>query len=59
MSNPFPKRSEGERERRSNRGTQREFSENMCSEDDLRSRNFGTFVVKFLACLPLLEFSDI
>ena len=27
---------------------------NICSEDDLRSRIFGTFVVKFLACLPLL-----
>ena len=34
------------------RGTQRQFSENICSEDDLRSRIFGTFVVKFLACLP-------
>ena len=34
--------------------TQRQFSENICSEDDLRSRIFGTFVVKFLACLPLL-----
>ena len=39
------------------RGTQRQFSENICSEDDLRPRIFGTFVVKFLACLPLLEFS--
>ena len=28
------------------RGTQRQFSENICSEDDLRSRIFGTFVVK-------------
>ena len=36
------------------RGTQRQFSENNCSEDDLRSRIFGTFVVKFLTCLPLL-----
>ena len=36
------------------RGTQRQFSENVCWEDDLRSRIFGTFVVKFLACLPLL-----
>ena len=34
------------------RGTQRQFLENICSEDDLRSRIFGTFVVKFLACLP-------
>ena len=42
-----------------NRGTQRQFSENICSEDDLRSRIFGTFVVKFLACLPLLGFSNI
>ena len=40
------------------RGTQRQFSENICSEDDLRSRIFGTFVVKFLACLPLLGFSN-
>ena len=31
------------------RGTQRQFSGNMCSEDDLRSRIFGTFVVKFLS----------
>ena len=38
------------------RGTQRQFSENICSEDDLRSRIFGTFVVKFLACLPVLDF---
>ena len=36
------------------RGTQRQFSENICSEDDMRARIFGTFVVKFLACLPLL-----
>ena len=41
------------------RGTQRHFSENICSEDDLRSRIFGTFVVKFLACLPLLGFLKI
>ena len=41
------------------RGTQRQFSENICSEDDLISRIFGTFVVKFLACLPLLGFSTI
>ena len=41
------------------RGTQRQFSENICSEDDLRSIIFGTFVVKFLACLPLLGFSNI
>ena len=40
------------------RGTQRQFLENICSEDDLRSRIFGTFVVKFLACLPLLGFSN-
>ena len=33
--------------------------ENICSEDDLRSTIFGTFVVKFLACLPLLGFSNI
>ena len=36
------------------KGTQRQFSENICSEHDLRSTIFGTFVVKFLACLPLL-----
>ena len=41
------------------RGTQRQFSENICSEDDLRSRIFGTFVLKFLAYLPLLGFSNI
>jgi len=41
------------------RGTQRQFSENVFSEVDLRSRIFGTFVVKFLACLPLLGFSNI
>ena len=35
------------------------FRENICSEDDLRSRIFGTFVVKFLACMPLLGFSNI
>ena len=41
------------------RGTKRQFSENICWEDDLRSRIFGTFVVKFLASLPLLGFSNI
>ena len=30
------------------------FRKNICLEDDFRSRIFGTFVVKFLACLPLL-----
>ena len=35
------------------------FRKNICSDDDLRSRIFGTFVVKFLAWLPLLGFSDI
>ena len=35
------------------------FRENICSEDDLRSRIFGAFVVTFLACLPLLGFSNI
>ena len=39
-------------------GTQRQFSENICTEDDLRSRMFGTFVVKFHACLPLLGLTD-
>ena len=40
-------------------GTEGQFSENICSEGDLRSRIFGAFVVKFLACLPLLGFSNI
>ena len=35
------------------------FREYICSEDDLRSRIFGAFVVTFLACLPLLGFSNI
>ena len=34
------------------------FRKNICSEDDLRSRIFETFVVKFLVCLPLLGFSN-
>ena len=41
------------------RGNQRQFSENICSKDDLSSRivgKFNFFVVKFLVCLPLLEF---
>ena len=38
------------------RDTQRKVLENICSEDDLRSRILGTFVVKFVACLPLLGF---
>ena len=41
------------------RDTLRQFSENICSEDDLRATIFGTFVVKFLPCLPLLGFSNI
>ena len=41
------------------RGTQRQFSENICLEDDLKSRIFKPFVVKFLACLPFLGFSNI
>ena len=40
-------------------GTQRQFSENICSEDDLRSRIFGTFFVTFIVCLPLLGNSKI
>ena len=36
-----------------------QFSENIYSEDDLRSGIFGTFVLKFLACLPVLGFSNI
>ena len=35
------------------------FRENICSEDDLRTRIFGTFVAKFLAFLLLLGFSKI
>ena len=35
------------------------FRGNICSEDNLRSRIFGTFVVKFLASLLLLGFSNI
>ena len=42
-----------------NRGTQRQFSEKICSEDDWRTRIFLTFVVKLLACLPFLGFSNI
>ena len=34
------------------RGTQRQFSENICSKDDLRSRILGTFVVSRISCLP-------
>ena len=34
------------------------FRKNICSEDDLRSRIFLTFVVKFLASMPLLGFSN-
>ena len=41
------------------RGTQRILSENICSEDDLKFEIFGTFIAKFLACLPLLGFSNI
>ena len=32
------------------------FRKNICSEDDLTSRIFETFVAKLLACLPLLGF---
>ena len=42
-----------------NWGTQRQFLENICSQDDLRSRIFGTFVVKFIAGLSLQGFSNI
>ena len=34
------------------------FRENICSEDDLRSRTFGAVAVKLLAFLPLLGFSN-
>ena len=33
------------------------FRKIICSEDDLRSRIFGSVSDKFLACLPLLGFS--
>ena len=33
------------------RGTQSQFPENMCSEDDLRSRNFRNISCK-ISCLP-------
>ena len=35
------------------------FLGNISSEDDLRPRIFRTFVVEFLACLPLLGFLNI
>ena len=34
------------------------FRKIICSQDDLRSRIFGSFSDKFLACLPLLGFSN-
>ena len=40
-------------------GTQRQISENICSEDDLRSRILEIFVVKFRAYLHVLGFSNI
>ena len=53
-------------ESRNKRGTEEltgapndNFRKNICSEDDLKARIFGTFVVKFLACLLLLGFSNI
>ena len=45
--------------RRMSGATNDNFRKNICSEDDLRSRIFVTFVVKFLTCLPLLGFSNI
>ena len=33
-------------------GTQRQFSENICSENNLRSRIFGAFAVLKISCLP-------
>ena len=35
------------------------FRKTICSDEDLRSRIFGSFSVKFLACLSLLGFSNI
>ena len=37
--------------------TQRLFSESICSEDGLKSQIYGTFVVEFHACLPILAWS--
>ena len=34
------------------RGTQRQFSENICWEDDLTSRIFGTCICCKISCLP-------
>ena len=48
----------GEYTRPQFRGIQRQFSENICSEDDLRSRIFGTFVAKIscvAACPRIFE----
>ena len=44
---------------RPTRGTQRQFCGKCLFEDDLRSRIFGTLVVKFLVYLPLHGFSNI
>ena len=48
QSNPVTTDTEGAIETGAPNGN---FRENICSEDDLRSRIFGAFVVKFLACL--------
>ena len=44
--------------KKGDRGSQHQFSENICSEHYLISIS-GTFVVTFLACLPPLGFSNI
>ena len=53
----------GKSERESGSSTQGHptsiFRKSVYSEDDLRSRIFGTFVVKSLTYLPLLGFSNI
>ena len=58
LSTPFPKTLQWRLSFPLIRGTQRQFSENICSEDDLRSRIFGTFFVKFLAWLTFLGFPN-
>ena len=37
----------------------KKVSENICSEDHLRSKNFGPFITKFSASLPVLGFLNI
>ena len=48
----------GQRENRSQGHPKTIFGQIICSEEDLRSRIFGSFSEKFIACLPLLGFSN-